>query len=39
MGVGVDEQVINVDNYILEVPEYTIHESLKRCRATQKSHR
>jgi hypothetical protein len=30
MGVGVDQQVVDVDNHILEVPEYTLHESLKR---------
>ncbi len=29
MGVRVDEQVINVDDYVLEVPEYSFHESLK----------
>ncbi len=39
MGVGVDQQVVDVDDHILEVPEYTLHESLKRGWATQQSHR
>jgi len=38
MVVGVDQQVIDVDDHILEVPEYTLHESLKRGWATQQSH-
>ncbi len=38
MGVGVDQQVVDVDDHILEVPEYTLHKSLKRGWATQQSH-
>ncbi len=38
MGVGVDQQVLDVDNHILEVLKYTLHESLKRSWATQQSH-
>ncbi len=29
MGVRVDKQIINVDNNILKVPEYSFHKSLK----------
>jgi hypothetical protein len=38
VSVRVDQEVVNVDNYILEVPEYTFHESLKRGWASQQSH-
>jgi len=38
MSVRVDQQVVNLDDHVLEVPEYSLHESLKRCWATQESH-
>ncbi len=39
MGVGVDKQIINVEDNVLKVPEYSFHKSLKQRRAPQKSHR
>jgi hypothetical protein len=38
MGVGVYQQVIDVDDHVLEVPEYALHESLKGSWAAQQSH-
>ena len=36
--VGVDQEVVNVDDHILQVAEDSFHESLKRGWAPQKSH-
>ena len=38
VSVRVDQEVVDVDNYILEVPEYAFHELLKRGWASQQSH-
>ena len=36
--VRMDQKVINVYDYVLEVAKYSFHESLKRGWAPQKSH-
>jgi hypothetical protein len=35
VGVRVDQEVIDVDDHILEVPEYSFHSALKGCWAAQ----
>ena len=30
VSVRVDQEVVDVDDYVLEVPEYALHELLKR---------
>jgi hypothetical protein len=38
MCVGMDQQVVDVDDHVLEVPKYALHESLKSGWAAQQSH-
>ncbi len=39
LSVRVDQEVIDVDDHVLEVPEYAFHESLKRGCSSQQPHR
>jgi hypothetical protein len=39
MGVRVNQEIVDVDDQILEVAEDSLHQLLKGCRASQKSHR